>query len=76
MAMVNAQAPHVVLQDDAEMKDPVPEAVAGFISAFGVDLTEDQKAQLQVMLKRPQEELVEEAKRRKTDPAAPTQSCG
>ena len=35
------------------MKDPVPEAAAGFISTLGVSLTQEQRDQLKTMLKRP-----------------------
>ena len=49
------------------MSDPVPDAVAGFITNLGVNLTPEQQSQLQVMLKRPQTESTDEAKRRKTD---------
>ena len=62
---------------DVEMKDTVPEAVAGFITTLGVSLTPEQKEQLQQMLKRPQsgvEGTDEEAKRRRT--GAPEALCG
>lgn len=67
MSMVNAGAPPASLQPDVTMTDPVPEAVAGFISTLGVSLTPEQKDQLQVMLKRPQQDTTEKAKRRKTE---------
>ena len=51
------------------MEDTVPAAVEGFISTLGVNLTEDQKAQLSSMVKRPTpESLDEENKRRRTVP--------
>lgn len=76
MAMVNAAVPLAPLQPDAIMTDPVPEAVAGFVRTLGVSLTPEQQTQLQVMLKRPQHEITEEAKRRKTDAVEPPPSCG
>lgn len=67
MALVNANKPAEDLQDDAAMEDTVPEAVAGFITTRGVNLTEDQKAQLNSMLKRPTADSSEEEnKRRRT----------
>ena len=63
---------------DTEMKDSVPEAVAGFIHTLGVSLTQEQKEQLQVMLKRPSaddESLDEESKRRKKE-TGNLGSCG
>ena len=54
---------------DTEMADSMPETVAGFITTLGVNLTQAQKEQLSLMLKRPpaeDEALDEEAKRRKT----------
>ena len=62
---------------DTEMKDSVPDAVAGFITTLGVSLTPEQKEQLQLMLKRPQSAVEisdEEAKRRRTLPS--DASCG
>ena len=64
------------------MEDTVPDAVAGFITTLGVNLTDDQKAQLNTMLKRPQnDQLEEESKRRRTAAAAAAaaaevQACG
>lgn len=46
MALVNTSKPTEGLHDDSMMEDTVPEAVAGFITTLGVNLTEDQKAQL------------------------------
>ena len=60
------------------MDDSVPAAVAGFINTLGVSLTQEQKDQLHVMLKRPSvaaEVTDEEAKRRKTE-LGNTASCG
>ena len=62
---------------DTEMKDSVPDAVAGFITTLGVSLTPEQKEQLQQMLKRPQsgdEGTDEEAKRRRA--GTPEALCG
>ena len=74
MAMVNTNQPSEELQDDKAMEDTVPDAVAGFITTLGVNLTADQKAQLSLMLKRPPSEFTEEEnKRRKTEEV---QSCG
>lgn len=63
---------------DTEVKDSVPEAVAGFIHTLGVNLTPEQKEQLHSMLKRPSSEdesMDEESKRRKTE-AGNQGSCG
>ena len=63
---------------ETEMADSVPAAVAGFITTLGVSLTQEQKEQLNVMLKRPSvdaEVIDEEAKRRKTE-LGNTASCG
>ena len=63
---------------ETEMEDSVPAAVAGFITTLGVSLTQEQKEQLHVMLKRPSvdaEVTDEEAKRRKTE-MGNTASCG
>ena len=69
MAMVNTNKPAEELQEGVPMEDTVPAAVEGFISTLGVNLTEDQKAQLSSMLKRPTPESVdEENKRRRTVP--------
>ena len=74
MAMVNTLQPVEELKGDEVMEDSVPEAVAGFITTLGVSLTADQKAQLNIMLKRPSSESPdEESKRRKMQEA---QSCG
>ena len=74
MALVNTQKPAEALRDGQPMEDTVPDAVAGFITTLGVNLTADQKAQLSLMLKRPPTDPTEEEnKRRKT---AETQSCG
>ena len=76
MAMVNTNKPAEELQEGAPMEDTVPAAVEGFISTLGVNLTEDQKAQLSSMLKRPTaESLEEENKRRRTVPGE-TSLCG
>ena len=63
---------------ETEMEDSVPAAVAGFITTLGVSLTQKQKEQLHVMLKRPSVEAEvtdEEAKRRKTE-MGNSASCG
>lgn len=63
---------------DTEMPDSMPEAVAGFISTLGVNLSQEQKDQLSVMLKRPPADAAamdEEAKRRKTELMS-NGSCG
>lgn len=60
---------------DADAADPVPAAVAGFISTLGVTLTEEQQLQLQTMLNRPLTAQDEEAKRRKTEKQE-VKSCG
>ena len=63
---------------ETEMEDSVPAAVAGFITTLGVSLTQEQKEQLHVMLKRPSVEAEvtdEEAKRRKTE-MGNSASCG
>ena len=75
MALVNSEVTATPLQSDATMSDPVPEAVAGFITNLGVNLTPEQQSQLQVMLKRPQTEITDEAKRRKTD-TENAEQCG
>eukprot|EP00913_Durusdinium_trenchii_P017809 g16734.t1 len=49
MTLVSKQPDPVHLVEDAEMKDPVPEAVAGFISTLGVSLTQEQQDQLKSM---------------------------
>ena len=57
------------------MKDSVPEAVSGFLSTLGLNLTQEQKDQLHVMFKRPSNEAdmsEEESKRRKTAPGSQT----
>ena len=78
MALVNSEVTATPLQSDANMSDPVPDAVAGFITTLGVSLTQEQKEQLNVMLKRPSvdaEAIDEEAKRRKTE-LGNAASCG
>ena len=45
MSLVSKQPDPVQLSEDADMKDPVPEAVAGFISTLGVNLTQEQRDQ-------------------------------
>lgn len=67
MSLVNSAKPDLGALPEAESGDPVPAAVAGFINTLGVNLTEEQRQQLQTMLKRPPNDLVEETKRRKTD---------
>ena len=76
MTLVSKQPDPVLLVEDAEMKDPVPEAVAGFISTLGVSLTQEQQDQLKSMLKRPTAPTDDDAKRRKLAEAEKTQSCG
>ena len=71
MSLVSKQPDPVQLSEDAEMKDPVPEAVAGFISTLGVSLTQEQHDQLKNMLN-----SEEDAKRRKTEENGKDQSCG
>ena len=67
MALVNTCKPAAELHEGETMEDTVPNAVAGFITTLGVSLTEDQKAQLTKMLKRPPAPVLEEeSKRRKT----------
>ena len=51
LTLVSKQPDPVQLSEDADMKDPVPEAVAGFISTLGVSLTQEQQDQLKTMLK-------------------------
>ena len=56
----------------------MPEAVAGFINTLGVSLTQEQKEQLHVTLKRPsiaEDSLDDDSKRRKTETGSPG-SCG
>lgn len=75
MTKVSAMQMEQPLQPlDTEMKDSVPEAVSGFLSTLGLNLTQEQKDQLHVMLKRPSNEAdaEEEAKRRKTAPGSQT----
>ena len=76
MTLVSKQPDPVHLVEDAEMKDPVPEAVAGFISTLGVSLTQEQQGQLRSMLKRPTAHNEDDAKRRKLAEAEKEQSCG
>ena len=76
MSLVSKQPDPVQLSEDAEMKDPVPEAVAGFISTLGVSLTQEQHDQLKTMLKRPTTNSEEDAKRRKAEENGKDQSCG
>lgn len=66
----------VQLSDEIDRKDPVPEAVAGFISTLGVNLTQEQHDQLKTMLKRPPSSTEEDAKRRKTGEEDKDMSCG
>ena len=76
MTKVSAMQMDTPLQPlDAEMKDSVPEAVSGFLSTLGLNLTQEQKDQLHVMLERPSNEADiadEESKRRKTAPGTQT----
>ena len=53
LALVNSAKPDLHSLPDVDQSDPVPAAVAGFITTLGVDLTEEQQQQLQNMLKRP-----------------------
>ena len=76
MNLVSKQLDPVQLSDEADMKDPVPEAVAGFISTLGVSLTPEQQDQLKTMLKRPTSTADEETKRRKTGDEDKNMSCG
>ena len=76
MTLVSKQLDPVQLSEDADMKDPVPEAVAGFISTLGVSLTQEQHDQLKTMLKRPPSSTDEETKRRKTGDDDKDKSCG
>ena len=76
MSLVSKQPDPVQLSEDADMKDPVPEAVAGFISTLGVNLTQAQHDQLKTMLKRPPATNEEDSKRRKTGDEEKDQSCG
>ena len=76
MSLVSKQPDPVQLSEDADMKDPVPEAVAGFISTLGVNLTQAQHDQLKTMLKRPPATNEEDPKRRKTADEEKDQSCG
>ena len=73
MTLVSKQPDPVHLVEDAEMKDPVPEAVAGFISTLGVSLTQEQQDQLKSM---PTVTNEDDAKRRKLVEAEKSQSCG
>ena len=50
--------------EDAEL--PIPMAVETFVNSLGVTLTEDQRSQLQGLLKRPGQEAEDASKRRKT----------
>ena len=75
MSLVNAAKPDLADLPETGGADPVPDAVAGFINTLGVSLTEEQQQQLQLMLKRPQTEATDEAKRRKTE-APGDMSCG
>ena len=75
MALANTSKPVEGLQPEA-MDDTVPEAVAGFITTLGVNLTDDQKAQLNTMLKRPQSDLSEEETQRRRTAAMEVQTCG
>lgn len=75
MALVNTSKPATELHEGESMEDTVPNAVAGFITTLGVSLTEDQKAQLTTMLKRPPAPITEdENKRRKM--LEEVQQCG
>ena len=76
MTLVTKQPDPVHLVEDAEMKDPVPEAVAAFISTLGVSLTQEQQDQLKSMLKRPTSNNEDDAKRRKLAEGDKEQSRG
>ena len=75
MALVNTTKPVEGLQSEM-VDDTVPEAVAGFITTLGVNLTNDQKAQLNTMLKRPQSDLSEEETKRRRTAATEVLACG
>ena len=75
MTLVSSAKTDLEVLPDAETGDPVPAAVAGFITTLGVSLTEEQQNQLQSMLKRPPTSTDEEAKRRKKE-VTEVQSCG
>ena len=75
MSLVNADKPDLGDLPETGGADPVPDAVAGFINTLGVSLTAEQQQLLQLMLKRPQTEATDEAKRRKTE-ASGDMSCG
>ena len=76
MALVNTNKPVEGLQPEGMVDDTVPEAVGGFITTLGVNLTDDQKAQLNTMLKRPQSDLSEEETQRRRTAAMEVQTCG
>lgn len=57
------------------MEDTVPDAVAGFVTTLGVNLTDDQKAQLTSMLKRPPADFCEEESKRRRM-VEEVQQCG
>ena len=76
MSLVSKQPDPVQLSEDADMKDPAPEAVAGFISTLGVSLIEEQQDQLKTMLKCPPSPTEEKSKRRKTGDEDKDKSCG
>lgn len=75
MTLVNSAKSDFAGLPEAEAGDPVPAAVAGFITTLSVNLTEEQQNQLQSKLKRPPMATDEEAKRRKTE-ASEVQTCG
>ena len=61
----------------AEMDlDILPEAVESFVTNLGIALTPEQKQQLQGLLKRPNGDAAEAAKRRKTGGAPDQASHG
>ena len=59
--------------------DPLPAALETFVANLGVSLSDEQKTQVHVLLKRPNDTNVDLSKRRKTEglgPATPPGSCG
>ena len=60
----------------AEAELPIPMAVETFVNSLGVTLTEDQRSQLQGLLKRPGQDAEDPSKRRKTEVIVPAESPG
>ena len=78
MKAVNQTPTPAELTEPAGETEQIPMAVKSFVHSLGISLTEEQKAQLRGLLKRPSQDSEDAIKRRKTEttPAAHPGHCG